>query len=63
MSQGDNVSIIGVKADGSSDFLGEMRMPAKMKAKEIVLGYFGKIDEESGDEGAMARWHYGHAKS
>lgn len=56
MSQDDTVNIIGVKADGSADLLGQARMTPKMKAREIVLSYFGRIDEESADEGAMALW-------
>lgn len=50
------VDILGVRADGSSAIIGQAPMPATMKARELVLDRFGRIDEDAGDDGAMALW-------
>lgn len=52
----DTVQLVGVKADGSEHNLGTIRMPAKMKAREIVRDMIGPIDEEAGNEAAFALW-------
>lgn len=52
----DRVTMIGVRANGSSEVLGTAPVPPKMKARDIITNYFGRIDEENGDEGAMALW-------
>lgn len=52
----ETVQIIGVRPDGVEVDLGAAPMPPRMKAKDIVRSYFGEIDEESGNDGAMALW-------
>lgn len=54
--QADTVTLVGVKADGTEHVLGTATMPPKMRAKELVREMFGSIDEETGDDGAMALW-------
>lgn len=55
-AQADTVQLVGVKADGSEHDLGAIRMPAKMKAREIVRDMLGPIDEEAGNDAAFALW-------
>lgn len=54
----DTVKLYGIK-DGVETYLGEIRTPPKMKAREIVARYFGAVttdDETAGTDGAMALW-------
>lgn len=52
----DRVQVVGVKSDGAHHNLGTMPMPARMKAREVVLEMLGPIDEEAGNDAAMALW-------
>lgn len=56
MADIETVQVIGVRQDGSEVDLGRTPMPPKMKAREIVRSYFGEIDEDAGNDGAMALW-------
>jgi hypothetical protein len=49
----ETVDLYGVK-DGVEVRLGKILMPPKMKAKEIVHSYFGRIDEDECNDAAMA---------
>lgn len=52
----DMVTVIGKRADGSSQVLGMAPMSARMKAREIVLEMIGPIDEDGGNDAALAYW-------
>lgn len=53
----DTVKVIGVRRDGSSVVLGEAPMPAAMKRREIVRGFFGEpSQDEDGTEADMCLW-------
>lgn len=49
------VDLYGVK-DGVEVKLGKIQTPPRMKAREIVQSFFGSIDEDLPDEGALALW-------
>ena len=55
-AEADTVQLVGVKADGTEHVLGTATMPPKMKARELVRDMFNTIDEETGNDGAMAYW-------
>lgn len=56
MNELETCKVIGVRADGTEVDLGERPLPPKMKARDIVRSYFGEIDEDEGNDGAMALW-------
>lgn len=45
----EKVDLLGVRADGSSEVIGQVPMPPKMKMRDIVRDMFG---EPSGDPDA-----------
>jgi hypothetical protein len=51
----ETIDLVGV-VNGVHVPIGTMPMPPSMKAKEIVRSYFGRIDEDEGNEAAMALW-------
>ena len=59
----EQVNLIGVKADGSSDLLGTVPMPPAMKRREIVRNFFGEpggpddIDDASCCLYALEQYH------
>lgn len=50
----DSFDVIGIKDDDTSRNLGTFAISPESKAKDIVRSYFGDIDEENFDDGAMA---------
>jgi hypothetical protein len=54
MSTQETVTLMGVKADGTQVTLGEVQMPPRMKAKEIIRGYFDGGFEDDSSEASMA---------
>ena len=53
----DTVKLYGV-SNGVETYLGEFpaQIAPEIKMKEIIHSYFGEIDEEIGNDGAMALW-------
>lgn len=45
----DSVQVLGVRSDGTSVNLGTARMPAKMKAREIVQNHIGPAGDPDDD--------------
>lgn len=46
----EQVNVIGMKSDGSSDLIGTIPMPPSMKMREIAKQYFGEIGpDDDGD--------------
>ena len=52
----DTCELIGVRADGTEQALGKVRIPAKMKARELVQEQFGPIDEDGCNDAALAMY-------
>lgn len=56
LTDADSVQVMGVRRDGSMEVIGTATMPPKMKARELVREQFGHIDEDAGNDAAMALW-------
>lgn len=52
----DLVTLVGVRPDSSEQVIGQATMTPKMKARDLVREQFGYIDEENGNDAAMAFW-------
>lgn len=53
----DKVSVLGVRADGSSEVLGTAPMPAAMKRRDIVREQFGEPSaDQCGTDADMCLW-------
>jgi hypothetical protein len=52
----DEVTLAGVRQDGSVEVLGTVSMPPKMKAREIAREYFGHFEDEDCSDGASCYW-------
>lgn len=52
----DKMTLLGVRADGSQVVVGEITTSPKRKAREFVEGIMGRIDEDAGNDAAMALW-------
>lgn len=56
MDRDDTVQVVGKRADGTEEVIGAAPMPPEMKAREIVREMLGPIDEDAGNNAAMALW-------
>ncbi len=54
MSAQETVTLMGVNADGTQVDLGQIQMPPRMKAKEIIRGYFGGDFDDDCSDASMA---------
>lgn len=53
----EQVSVIGVRADGSSEVLGTAPMPPAMKRRELASDMLGTLsDDESGTDADHCLW-------
>ena len=42
----EKVSLIGVRADGSSEVMGQVSMPPEMKMRDIVCNFIGRPSDD-----------------